>query len=371
MKTYIFTKLVILSLLMGLLSLFAFELKCAQKLNGLPFEKVAKLADQLSVQDEKQIIEFFKQHEQEIKPLTNLEGFRVWKKVFATNNSNLKKAGLQNIESSVENYGIPLTNTAFILEIAGPGNRWQNIVQYLGKMSDSDAYTYAIHLGQNVKENKKKLHNFRHDIETLYQKNPIPTYQALSRIFLGNTLAKQIQDKHLTHIKQPHRYLVKYPWAPENAPINDINYAVVEDHINNARHIVDTKYLDSLAKKGTSPTTIQANYINIKEIPVSLIPQILEAFKAGLWNFNALFKDGDIYFANTEQPNSASPELIAKGFNAQDSFWRNRIKNAFIEFASMLKTSGTKAQQEAFRKFIISDKETQELPFYDMIKDSI
>lgn len=322
---------------------------------------------QLSDQELRTIVDFFKKHEEEIKNLLTLKGFVVWKKNFAESNTMLAKAGLENEAIKNENYSIPIPHTEFILEVSGPGNRWQNTVQHFGKMAESDRYTYAISLGNDVKANKEKLKNFRNQIEKEYTEKPVATYQAISRIYLGNALQKRIQEKNLKNIKQPQRFLVKYPWAPANAPVTDANYAVVEDHIPGARHIVDKKYLETLQKEGMPSKTINEHFVDIKEISPLLIPQILEAFKAGLWNFNAMFKNGDIYFANTEQPNSANPELIERGFDSKDPFWQNRINGSFRALIGMIKNSGTPAQLEAVKKYVETDEETKKLPFYNTI----
>lgn len=331
-------------------------------------DTINSIADKLSLKEQKQITDFFKLHEEEIKPLTQLKGFVIWKKVFYDNNKNLANAGLKNIEDRNQNYGFQIPDTHFIVEIAGQGNRWQNIVQYFDRMSDNDKYNYAISLGNNVDVNKALLKKMREEIEAEYNNKPVSTYQAISRIYLGNALSKRIQEKQLKNIKQPRRFLVKYPWAPNNAPVNDENYAVIEDHIEGGRHIVDKNYLATLSKDGMKPETIKKHFVDIKEVDPILIPQILEAVKAGLWNFNALLKNGDIYFVNTEQPNSASPAIIEDGFNNKDSFWQNRINGAYKELIGMIKISGTSAQLKAAKKYIESDEETKKLPFYNAIK---
>lgn len=332
---------------------------------------ITSFADQLSAQEQNKITDFFKAHEQEIRPLTQLKGFVIWKKVFDDNNKNLINAGLKNVEDRNENYGFQIPETQFIVEIAGPGNRWQNIVQHFGRIGDSDKYSYAISLGNNVEANKALLKKLRAEIEQEYERKPVSTHQAISRIYLGNALDQRIQEKNLKNIKQPRRFLVKYPWAKENAPVNDVNYAVIEDHIEGARHIVDKNYFKALSKSGMKPEFIKEHFIDIKEVNPTLIPQILETAKAGLWNFNAMLKDGDIYFVNTEQPNSASPSIIENGFNNQDPFWQNRINGAYQELIGMIKTSGTPAQLQAAKKYIETDEETKKLPFYDAIKNAL
>lgn len=61
---------------------------------------------------------------------------------------------MKNLQVRNENYSIQAPDTRFIIEIAGPGNRWQNIVKHFDRMSDSDKYNYAITLENDVDANK-------------------------------------------------------------------------------------------------------------------------------------------------------------------------------------------------------------------------
>ncbi len=269
--------------------------------------------------------------------LVEISSFNDFPAIYKANTEQLEAIGVKNLGTS--NYDFQIPGSAVIAKVSGMATRRQNIIAGQDQMTESNnlinAYSTSLE-GAAREAAFENIKRFRTQRFAEYQRNPVKTYQGISRAAYYILLKETQEQENLNDIYVPQTNIVAFTGKED------------ESHVSDESHFVVEEYLEDLQKM--TPEVL-------RDLSPKTIVQILKAINgASLWsiggNLGVRADEKTVVLHDLEQPDCMSPQ----------NFVLKNKERAQIDAAIGIREvldliHNNENQLDAAREFITNDEE--------------